>query len=1258
MKVLKVFCAGIFLLFVKFVYAQAPVIGQCAGEPVCRDIQQDCTNEYVSARCPIWCTDPESFQSSNIVCHLTGQCEDADCSIIHQADPGSLENCVATCLAMADAMGEGPGGEEGEGWGGGEPEGGDQQAGGGDGGEGEGRQGGGGGGGGGGGQAGGGGQQPGGGNVPLAEDRGVCGDGVCSIDEMSYEVPQNQDLIDPDYSPPSSQVRCPQDCNDDAAIQNGIVRGVEALQRHVERLGEGEARVREETRVALTEGDLDYYKVKADAKKRRDVGNESAGYFGHNRPPERPETDAGRRTSPNKVFSQNDSLTGESQNGETKGDPVDIGTGTFKFDEMLLQRAISVGPPVEVTASYSHRDISTGSALGPGWTLNVESQIRHDLNSEAGSNVLFHQNEGGGMVLFEKVGRWGGFAQRPLTFQSLRDYIAGNCPRQNVALRMYEWRADFYGRGVPLKVEFMVDVLSCSQGYLLFRYVLSDVRGEKRIFERALNIGVAVPIFQTVNPMEDMGGEGLVPYERLIATAERDLTLHPVQEITNGNLPDGLQLLSQGYRSFQEPASGEVHRRIDDEDGEMRIVFDQWQKSYGIFDSMSPAGPSKGRYLSWIFSGVVVAPIIEWKDSTNNSVQVSRRVTWQEHQTVILNIGKRYLWVDSAAVEAFTEDATPYSIEDLLGCFSGDCLSMVPWEKLEAWIHEVWAGWFGGDLNSHSYTASTELYKTSIPKTLEVTIENQNGQRIVLQHHYHYQRVRDLEEPLMAENKFLAPLIRRDNDRTDLFVLRPQPVLTSVTDDLGRETKPVYAYYVGNREQPQWCGPNPNWMNSGYLAFYSGYKHPLDLDAEILATCEQRVPALGVFATEEERNAHRQAVENCANPESEENLAVKMANLELSQLYNPPNALTPESNKQLDCQHVLKTLGPDGSTFYAGPLLFAGVHRLHPDTGHFVERPASEKEPISRYFMYELVQPSGNLMDRLYHYRLIEVGDGLQGEIVAPPPEAGGRPAYERLYIRNNYDERNRVVSHTLADTGTIRYNRLDNVTNQEFYDRKSLFIRGGIGDIFQDGRHAIDAGNDINLVWVSSRGGIDWLYGFDTEGQLIFRTVNPFGNRSSPPLTTSYTYTPADNAHPYVTSRLAATKLPSGIQIQQVFSGRGNNNIPEPFRYYYPDEIVEAGNDGQSSRSTSYIYNSQGSPTSITLPDRRTYTLFYNHAGCVVYHGSPSKVRGPENFEMSTLFGGDGQPRYIVSPLGLVTKLEYGEDVNNRRNLCIPREP
>lgn len=193
-----------------------------------------------------------------------------------------------------------------------------------------------------------------------------------------------------------------------------------------------------------------------------------------------------------------------------------------------------------------------------------------------------------------------------------------------------------------------------------------------------------------------------------------------------------------------------------------------------------------------------------------------------------------------------------------------------------------------------------------------------------------------------------------------------------------------------------------------------------------------------------------------------------------------------------------------GGNFFGGPLILTAWTPPSPTTGRAI--PVFDGSGVKpEFFLYE----PANVPNSLYSPRMTETGF-LNAQ---PSNQAGVENTFaeniRETYIRNTYDDENRVSMHQLGQSGAIQY-----------------------GYLFQNGR---------SIVNVLTRGDVSHSFEYE-GGKLIRRTLNPAGVGGLPSLTTEYAYASAPADKPYLQGRLQSMALPSGERLEYAYRDAGDD--------------------------------------------------------------------------------------------------------------------
>lgn len=511
-------------------------------------------------------------------------------------------------------------------------------------------------------------------------------------------------------------------------------------------------------------------------------------------PSEIPRSNPDANLTPSIQNAQNADLIGEGQNGRTTGDPVI--NGHFCADKIFAKTNVPAGPPVEVTGkycSYQAPSVTTSGALGPGWTLNVESHILY----YPGSSNLSYQDPNGDTINFTTD-------EAPINIGALQNSCSEN----------FGYTARFFAVGKPLVIDAQISVAPEDCHQIVFEFQLLNDNGDKSTFKRSYDFTqpyMGTKVVETrylwidpatgerrVNNLRQLHARDLPALDNNIPqylAQAKDLVRQrtrnaAVLERENDPGPLGMNLLSQSYPEANAfpPDVTEWH------DAALNSSYVYSSIDAGFFSG----GEGRGRFVSYALPAIV-APVVRWEDASGNRTDIERTTSWEKYHTAQVS-GQRFIhnWREIGPLQEREENfrgqtVTTYSYDDQM-------------------------------MRQDDHFISYTLYETLIPKVTEVTLRNGEAS---MRLDFRWQVEHDITASGIynRENLFRAPI---SSVREDIMVLKPRPILNQIN---GNQTEAKFRYSYVSRLGMCNQRYSPHLIDyTGHMAFFAR-RDPGDLPA-------------------------------------------------------------------------------------------------------------------------------------------------------------------------------------------------------------------------------------------------------------------------------------------------------------------------------------------------------------------------------------------------------------------------------------------
>lgn len=685
----------------------------------------------------------------------------------------------------------------------------------------------------------------------------------------------------------------------------------------------------------------------------------------------RPTPDASSTAS--MATEKNAGLIGEGERGPTVADPVI--NGTFCYDKVFARENTTIGFPVEVSAKYcSYQSPSTtpSGALGPGWTLNVESHVLY----YPGESSLFYQDPSGNNFHFTLDAANGGWHKPDGTFMNVTAQGLQSSCEEN-----FGYSADFLAVGAPLLMKAKVSTEAKDCHLVVFEFELIDPSGAKSYFKRVHDLSQPYPgtkEVETRNLWSEKSTREVDPLSQLHAadlpridlphyvSQARDLAGERTRKATvlesaNDPGPLGMVLLSQSYTD----ANALPDQALEEHDAALNSSLVATGVDAGFFAGRQ----GKGRFVSYAIPAIV-APVVRWEDPSGNAVDIGRKTFWQKYYSARVSAKALiHNWREVGELEETRRDYrghayTEYSYDE---------------RKMKEVDHAV------------SYT----LYETLIPRATLVTLRSN---AVSLELDLRYQMEHDVASSgaYKTNNLFPAPIFRNQNEREDILVLRPRPVLIDVYGN----TDAAFNYGFVSGEGV--CNLYDNITSPPHLISYNGH-----------------MAFMGSVDPGALPQGSRHRVEGC----------------------------------QKEAGGILLK-DAEGRDYFAGPLILTAWIPPHPVTGN-AESTFDGSAMKPEYFMYEPSNPETdalqNIQYPLHYLRMTETGS-LNAWPFNAPEAAALRGADRQIYLVNRYSDQNLVESQQLGDSGAVSYTyetiNYDGGQRQRHITR--VVTRGGVNHAFE----------------------------------------------------------------------------------------------------------------------------------------------------------------------------------------------------------------
>lgn len=526
------------------------------------------------------------------------------------------------------------------------------------------------------------------------------------------------------------------------------------------------------------------------------------------RPTEMPRGNPNANRTPTANDQKVADLNGEGANGKFAGDPVI--NGTFCYDKMFAKENVVAGPPIEVSGrycSYQSPSVTAAGALGPGWTLNVESNILYF----PGSNYLAYQDPQGSTVNFQIAGAG---ENQPSLWVSSHGVPLDSAALRNSCVANFGYTARFFAVGQPLVIDAQIsaDAQDCHK--VVFDFTMMDGDGNKNYFKRVYDLTAPYLGTREVETRKLWSDSSLAPIANIRRLSRADLPNYPGFNIPryitqakdavgvrmgNGEIvtkqndpgPLGMYLLSQSVGERNQLSDHSIS--IADAGENYSFVFDRGDA--GFYTNSN----QKGRFLSYALPAIV-APVVRWEDAAGNKTEIERTTVWKKY------------YVAKVSAQAFERQWREMgSIQEREEHYRGETVRSYDYHQQFMRQTDHFVG----------YT----LYESLIPQ--ETTVTLRNGEK-----NTQLRFVWQLEHDITAsgsykrENLFPAPTVQL---RDDIMVLKPRPVLTKVSGNMEATFGYGYAVNTGTCEIFNNITQTPtSFLYNGHMAFM-GRRDPGEL---------------------------------------------------------------------------------------------------------------------------------------------------------------------------------------------------------------------------------------------------------------------------------------------------------------------------------------------------------------------------------------------------------------------------------------------